>query len=115
MEVLFLLKKIKCIHVSDCLTKWCIYVSISAACVSVLDRVAGMLEAEIVPKRRAMLDPVLSDVPPSIDVTLTLFSCMDSKGATRPNDKRNINKFRSGSLSKMEKLTKSQFLIVQKC
>lgn len=35
----------------------------------------GKLLIETVPRRRAMPDPVLSDVPPSTEVTLTLLSC----------------------------------------
>ena len=42
----------------------------------------GSVAAEIeVPKRRAMLDPVLSDVPPSTDVTLTPLPCNSHDGA----------------------------------
>ena len=41
----------------------------------------GSIAAEIeVTKRRAMLDPVLSDVPPSTDVTLTPSPCNDHDG-----------------------------------
>ena len=41
----------------------------------------GSIAAEIeVPKRRAMLDPVLSDVPPSTDVTLTPSPCNGHDG-----------------------------------
>ena len=37
---------------------------------------------EAVPKRRAIPDPVLSHVPPSTEVTLTLLSCNGHEKAT---------------------------------
>lgn len=42
----------------------------------------GQLLTEIVPKRRAMPEPVLSDVPPSTEVTLTPLPCNDHEEVT---------------------------------
>jgi hypothetical protein len=44
-----------------------------------------MLKIDIIPKRQAMPDPVLSDDPPSTEVTLTPLSC---KEATYPNQQK---------------------------
>jgi len=59
------------------------------------------LPTETVPTRRAMLDPVLSDVPPSTEVTLTLLSC---KGNGKDNVAQLTTEIIKQHLLKMKQL-----------